>query len=119
MKVLIRKSAARLRPSSPLTITAAALCCVLALGALDYNTPAGMSFSLFYMLIVVFAAWGAGKWHAAFIAGVAVTTIFLVEWVWGRGAPLAGWLAVWNNLGRLVVFCSAGWLTAEFTRFEP
>ena len=118
MKVLIRKSAARFRQSSPLTNTAAALFCVLALGALDYMTPAGMSFSLFYMLIVVFAGWGAGKWHAVMVSSVAVMTIFMVEWFWGRGTPLAGWLAVWNNFGRFVVFCTAGWLTAEFTRLN-
>jgi PAS domain S-box-containing protein len=116
MKVLLRRLEAGLRPLSPHTITAIALCWVLALGVADYCTPGSMSFVLFYMLAVVFAGWGAGKWHAWFISWVALITMVTVHWVLHRAVEQPFWIAVWNHSTRLLVFSITGWLTAEMAR---
>ena len=107
MKVLIRTLAARLLQLSPPTITAIALCAVLAISAIDYFSPAPMSFVLFYMLVAVFAAWGAGKWHGLLVSGVAVIAISAVEWTFHRGVPQTGLVAVWNSSTRFLAFTIA------------
>ena len=119
MKVLMRKLAARLPRLSSLTITAAGLCCVLGLGVLDYYTPGPMSFVLFYLFVVVLVGRRAGKWPAVFVSGVAVITMATVQWGLRRGAPQTGWVALWNNSTRFLVFSVAGWLTAEVTPAHP
>jgi PAS domain S-box-containing protein len=116
MKVLLKRLEAGLRPLSPLTITTIALCWVLLLGLADYFSPPTVTLIAFYFLAVVFAGWGAGKWHACFISGVAAITTFTVYWVLQRGVPHSIWVAAWNNTARFVVFGFTGWLTAEMAR---
>jgi PAS domain S-box-containing protein len=118
MKVLMQNLAARLRRLSPLTITAIASCCVLPLGVIDHVTPGPMSFVLFYMLVVVLVGWGAGKWHALFVSGVAILVMATVQWGLHRNPPQALWIFLWNNLTRFLLFSIAGWLTAELARLN-
>jgi PAS domain S-box-containing protein len=116
MKVLIQRLEAGLGRLSPLTITAIALCATLAISVIDYFTPGPASFVLAYMLVVVFAAWGAGKWAGLLVSGVAVIAMFTVVWVFRQGVPQSGWVAVWNNSTRFLAFGLASWLTAEMTK---
>jgi PAS domain S-box-containing protein len=118
MKVLIRKLAARLQRLSPLTITAIGLCCALALGTPDCFTPGPMSFVLFHVLVVVFVGWGAGKWNAVVVSGVAVATMATAQWYLHRNILPPGWVFIWNNSMRFIVLSIAGWLTAEVTRLN-
>ena len=115
MKVLLKRLEAGLRPLSPLSITTIALCWVLALGIADYYTPSTLTLTAFYFLAVMLAGWGAGKWHACLVSAVAAVTTFTVCWVLQRGVPHPGWVALWNNLTRFLMFCLTGWLTAELT----
>ena len=113
MKVLLKSLEAGLRPLSSLTITTIALCWVLALGVADYYTPGPMSFVLSYMLAVVFAGWGAGKWQAWLTSSVAMVTIVTVHSVLHRAVAQPLWIAIWNHSTRFLVFSIAGWLAAE------
>src|ERR1035441_125847 len=80
MKVLMRTLAARLQRLSPSAITAIGLCSALALGIPDSFTPGPVSFVIFHVLVVVFVGWGAGKWNAVVVSGVAVATMATVQW---------------------------------------
>jgi PAS domain S-box-containing protein len=113
MKVLLNRLEAGLRPLSSLTVTAIALCWVLAMGVADYYTPGSMSFVLFYMLAVVLAGWGAGKWQACLISCAALVTMVTVQLGLHRAVPQPFWIAVWNQTTRFLVFSIAGWLAAE------
>jgi hypothetical protein len=116
MKVLMQNLAARLQRQSPLTITITGLCCALALGIPDRYIQRPMSFMLFDLAVVVFVGWGAGKWPALVVSGVAVATMAAVQWGWRRDAVPPGWVFVWNHAMRFVVLGVAGWLTAEVAR---
>jgi PAS domain S-box-containing protein len=113
MKVLVRRLEAELRLLSRSTITAIALVWVLALGVADYYTSGSMSFVLFYMLAVVFAGWGAGKWPAWSISWAALVTMVTVHLVMHRAVATPFWIALWNYSTRFVVFSITGWLAAE------
>ncbi len=113
MKAFIRESAAWLLRLSPLTITAIALCLVLPLAVLDYVIPQQISFTLLYLLVVVFAGWGAGKRSVVFISGVVVTASFAADWLLPHLIPRIGWITLWNYLTHFIVFCLVGWLTAR------
>jgi PAS domain S-box-containing protein len=98
----------------PAAVSAAGLVYTLGLGWLDYVTPTGMSFTLFYVLGAVFVGWGAGRWPALLQALLAA----LVSQDWTapglHGYP--AWMSVWNFSSRCLVLCSAGWLAAELSR---
>ena len=112
MKALLKGMDARLQRLSPLTITAIALGWVLVLGVADYLTPEAMSFALLYLLAVILAGWGAGKWHACFMALAAVITMLAVHWSLPGRAPQPHWIVLWNHCTRFLVFCITGWLAA-------
>jgi PAS domain S-box-containing protein len=75
-----------------------------------------MSFVLFHVLVVVAVGWGAGKWHAVAVSGVAVATMATVQWCLHRNILPPGWVVLWNSSMRFLVFSIAGWLTAEVAR---
>lgn len=116
MKVLIAKLAARLQRLSPLPIATIGVFSVMALGILDCYTPDPLSFVLFYMLVVVFVGWGAGKWEAVVVAGVAVATMVTVQCVVHRNTAPPDWVVACNSIMRFLVLSITGWLTAEVTR---
>jgi PAS domain S-box-containing protein len=116
MKVLLKKLEVWLRQLPPPIITAIALGWVLVLGVADshLSTPPGLT--VFYFFAVALAAWGAGKWHAWFIATGAAITMLAAYWWSHRALPHAGWLALWINCTRYLVLCFVGWLLAELAR---
>ena len=116
MKAMIRELAAKLQRLSPFTITVLGLCGVLALGLPDCFTPGPMSFVLFHMIIVLLVGWGAGKWQAVAVSGVAVATLATVQWDLHRGPLPPGWVVVWNSSMRFLVLSIAGCLAAEVRR---
>src|ERR1700690_4231389 len=109
MKVLMRRLAARLERLSPLTITAIGLCCALALGIPDRFLHSPLSFMLFHLAVVVFVGWGAGKWNAWVVSGVATATAATVQWCWRRNTLPPDWIFIWNQLMRFAVLGVAGW----------
>jgi len=103
MKVLMRKLAARLQRLSPLTITVTGLCGVLALGIPARFIHSPMSFMLFQLAVVVFVGWGAGKWNALVVSGVAIATAATVPVGLASEHLAADWIFIWNHLMRFVV----------------
>jgi PAS domain S-box-containing protein len=116
MKVLMRRLAARLQRLSPLTITVTGLCGVLALGIPARFIHSPMSFMLLQLAVVVFVGWGAGKWNALVVSGVAIATAATVQWGWRQNTWPPDWIFIWNHLMRFVVLGVAGWLAAELSR---
>ena len=112
----MQKLAGWLQRQSPPTITITGLCGVLALGIPARFIHSPMSFILFQLAVVVFVGWGAGKWNALVVSGVAVATAATVQWGWRRNTLPPDWVFIWNHLMRFVVLGVAGWLAAELSR---
>jgi PAS domain S-box-containing protein len=90
----------------------------LALGMLDFTTPEEMSFTIFYLLGVAFVGWGAGS-RAAVLVSAASTAIMTTHEQMGlENSHLSLRLILWNASTRFLLFCAAGWLTAEITRLN-
>jgi PAS domain S-box-containing protein len=117
MKQLIRVAAGKLK-NYPVTITLLGIAYELALGLLDYTTPEEMSFTIFYLLGVAFVGWGAGTRSAVLVSAVSAGIMAVHEQT-GSGRQAFGTvLSLWNASTRLLLFCAAGWLTAEITRLN-
>ena len=106
----------KLRGISPAAVFAIGLFYVLALGWLDYATPNGMSFTLFYVLATVFVGWGAGRWPAFLLALISATLVMSHDWAIPEVGIQPTWVVVWNISTRFLVLCAAGWLAAELSR---
>jgi PAS domain S-box-containing protein len=107
---------ASVRKLPPFVILLLGLASAVLLWLADHLTPPGMSFTLFYLLGVVFVAWAAG--HAPAI-GVSLASAMLMtaeDWTVMPGTPHRLWFLAWNAVTRFLVFCLAGWLTAEAAR---
>jgi PAS domain S-box-containing protein len=117
MKRLFSAIATGLRNCSGLTITAMALLYELAMGMLDFTTPEEMSFTIFYLLGVAFVGWGAGTRAAVLLSGVSAGIMASHEQRF-ENTPLSVGIIVWNASTRFLLFCAAGWLTAEITRLN-
>jgi len=86
-------------------ILALCLAAVVVLGILDWQCPPQISFTLFYLLVVAFAAFAAGKWAGAFITLASALAPAVGEWQHSGGA-LHVWVTCWNGAVRLASFSS-------------
>src|SRR5579859_7117950 len=107
---------AKLRQLSPGSVFVAGLVYTLVLGWLDYTTPVGMSFTLFYVLATVFVGWGAGRWPAILLALIAATLVVSHDWTIPAVGAQPTWVLAWNISTRFLVLCAAGWLSSELSR---
>jgi len=92
-----------LKRRSKVTLTAAGLILVVLIGAVDRLTPAEMLFVNFYLVIILFVTWFAGRRAGVFIAVVSGITWLVVNLL--QATP--GWrpfIPYWNALSGLVVF---------------
>lgn len=117
MRNVIRLAGAKVQRSSPVTITLLAAGYEVLLGLLDYTTPEEMSFTIFYLLGVAFAGYGAGSRSALVLSGLSAGIMAIHERK-GESAPLSVGLLLWNTSTRFLLFYAAGWLTAEITRLN-
>ena len=113
MKVLISMLEARLRRTPPLTITAIALCCVLAIGVVSHHAPRALSLHPAYLAVVFVVGWGAGIWSAMLVSGAIVITVAMEQWFLPRAFPNPYWLVYWNTATRLATYAFTAWLSAE------
>lgn len=116
MKSPTSKLLAKLRQLSPAAVFGAGLVYTLGLGWLDYATPVGMSFTLFYVLATVFVGWGAGRWPAILLALISATLVVSHDWTIPAVGTQPAWVLAWNISTRFLVLCAAGWLSAELSR---
>jgi len=117
MKQLIRTVAGRLK-RYPAAITLLGVVYELGLGLLDYTTPEEMSFTIFYLLGVAFVGWGAGTRSAVIVSAVSASIMAAHEQTNPGRQPFGALLSMWNASTRFLLFCAAGWLTAEITRLN-
>jgi PAS domain S-box-containing protein len=117
MKQLIRKAAGKLR-NYPALITLLGIGYELALGLVDYSTPEEMSFTIFYLFGVAFVGWGSGTRAAVIVSAVSAAIMAWHEQTTSGRQPFGPLLGVWNASTRFLLFCAAGWLTAEITRLN-
>jgi PAS domain S-box-containing protein len=101
---------------SPAAIFAFGLIYTLALGLVDYWTPVGMSFTLFYGLGTVFVGWGAGRWPAVLLASISATLVMSHDWTIPNLVGQPVWVGAWNISTRFLLLCAAGWFAAELSR---
>jgi signal transduction histidine kinase len=108
----IRQADALLHPivwcsrQSPGWITALCVAAVIFVGTVDYATGPALSFSVFYLGPVSFAAWFAGK-RSGLVIAVASGLAWMVADVTGSHPPPPTWVAAWNAFARLCTFAFA------------
>ena len=107
---------AGLRKLPPAALFLVGLLGAVLLWLADHLTPPGMSFTLFYLLGVVFVGWGAGHAPAIGISLVSAVLIAAEDWAVIPATPYRSWFLAWNVVTRFLLFWLAGWLTAEATR---
>jgi PAS domain S-box-containing protein len=107
---------AKLKRFSPAAIFAFGLIYTLALGLVDYWTPVGMSFTLFYGLGTVFVGWSAGRWPAVLLALISATLVMSHDWTIPSLDEQPAWVGAWNISTRFLLLCAAGWFAAELSR---
>src|SRR5262249_20580794 len=100
---LVSHPIAWLSRQSPGWVTALCAAAVVFLGTVDYATGPGLSFAVFYLGPVSFAAWLAGKRSGLAIA-VASGLAWMVADVTGSHPPPPTWVAAWNAFARLCTF---------------
>ena len=118
MKRFFQACAGKLRNASPAAITTLAILYEVGLGLLDYSTPEEMSFTIFYLLGVALVGWGAGTRAAVLVSAVSAGLMAVHEHTSLERNPLSIGLTIWNASTRFLLFCAAGWLTAEITRLN-
>ena len=114
MKAFLLKIGTRLERLSPLTITVVGLVYVVLLGTADRLAPAAMNFTLFYLVGVLFVAWGSGLRPALALALASAIVLATLDWKTSQPA-LKPWVLWWNAGTRLVALGATAWLAAELT----
>ena len=102
----------RVRSQLPRTLLISLSLATLALvGAVDYLTGFNLSFAVFYLLDIAFAAWVIGRGFA--LALSALSIIISVAGDWAAGANYSTVLIpIWNALILTVVYVIVVWLVA-------
>ncbi len=118
MKGLISSVDRTLRSWSPGPLIALAVVYEIALGMLDFGTPEEMSFTIFYLLGVAFVGWGAGTRAAVLVSALSAGIMAAHEQAAVENSPISLGVTAWNASTRFLLFCTAGWLTAEITRLN-
>lgn len=103
------------RVSSPFTFVLS-LAYILVLGGIGFVAPTGFSFTLLYLLGVIFVAWRVGLKAAVLLSAVSSALCAWSDWpLLPLNSPRVI-IITWNFLSRLVVFGLAGWATREAAR---
>ncbi|HEV2268298.1 MAG TPA: sensor histidine kinase [Steroidobacteraceae bacterium] len=90
-------------------LTCASLAALALIGAVDYLTGFDLSFAVFYLLNIAFAAWVIGRGFA--LALSALSIIISVAGDWAAGAHYSTVLIpIWNALILTVVYVIVVWL---------
>lgn len=117
MNALLDSLDRKLKRVSDPFIFVLSLAYILVLGGAGFVTPTGFSFTLLYLLGVVFAAWRVGAKAAILLAAVSSALCAWSDWpLLPPGSPRVA-IVTWNFASRLVVFGVAGLVTREAVRF--
>ncbi len=94
--------------NSPAGALTGIFCLLGLIGFLDYATGFNLSFSIFYLLPIIWAAWQLGPGVSTAIAVLSVLIINTVDWL--AGARLPGLIPFWNGLIQLAFYLTVIWL---------
>lgn len=101
---------ARVRPAWPrAALVAISLVLLAVIGIVDYLTGFNLSFAVFYLLDIGFAAWLIGRGFA--LAVTALSIVISIAGDWAAGAHYSTVLIpIWNALLQCVVYAVVVWL---------
>ncbi|HLH56145.1 MAG TPA: ATP-binding protein [Verrucomicrobiae bacterium] len=118
MKSFVSLATQKLSRCHPVALTLSTVLYELGLGTVDFTTPEEMSFTIFYLLGVVFAAWSVGPRAAMLVSALSAGLMAFHEGAAYYQATFGYGIVLWNASTRLLLFCVTGWLTAEITRLN-
>ena len=97
---------------SPTSSAVFSILVLLLVGIIDYVTGPDMSFGLFYLVPVSFAAWFAGKQMGTFVGALAGVVWLLADVASAPGLVHLG-VALWNVASRTAVFIFVAYMLAH------
>ncbi len=116
--VMISRIDAFLKARTSLQVTPACLFLILALAAVDHITGYELSFSIFYLMPIAFAAWYAGLYHGALLSIVSASVWLIVDITAGNHYSRP-FIPLWNASVRFLFFILTAWLlTTVRTQLE-
>ena len=102
---------------SPAVLVAISLAFLAGVGAVDYLTGFNLSFSVFYLLDIGFAAWLIGRGFALAVAALSI--VISVAGDWAAGAHYSTILIpIWNALIQCVVYAIVVWLLGSLRKAQ-
>ncbi len=108
LQYLERTLRARSQPPRALLIPVC-LALLALIGAADYRTGFNLSFSVFYLLDIGFAAWFIGTGFALAVSALSIAISLVADWA--AGAHYSSLLVpIWNALILIVVYFIVVWL---------
>src|SRR6185436_10928585 len=103
-----------LRRLNPRFVLLAAIILVVQIGIVDGITGREVSFSVFYLIPVILAAWLCPRWQRVFICLLSGATWLLAELAVQQYSE--AWIGYWNALVRFVIFVVTSELTARLSK---
>ncbi|HUJ72808.1 MAG TPA: PAS domain-containing protein [Verrucomicrobiae bacterium] len=97
-------------PKSQRALMAAGVVAVVIIGAIDYYSPAEMSFAIFYLLPIMFVTWRGGNRAGVVIAIAGAVTWLVVDLA--QATPGTEPFMYWNAMSGLFVFVVVVFLLA-------
>ncbi|CAN5617820.1 hypothetical protein BH09VER1_BH09VER1_22480 [soil metagenome] len=103
-----RRGKANLFWNRPAVVLGGVFLLLVLIGFLDYATGFDLSFSIFYLLPIIWAGWRLGLGIASLIA---ILSVLIINWVdWLAGADVPGLIPFWNSLIQLAFYLTVLWL---------
>src|SRR3989442_10467601 len=92
-------------------LTALSLATIAVIGLVDLTSGPDFGFSLFYMLVVAYAAWRLGRWPGVLCALAGAGMWLYADVATHQTTPIVA--SVWNGFTRLVMFLVVAVLERE------
>jgi len=109
------------RPASPFGFTSRArtvagiVFLVGLVGVIDYASGFHLSFSIFYLLPIVWAGWRISGGFSALVAVLSVLVLNVGDWLAGERM---GWAPIWNALIQLALYLIVVWLLIRWKKLR-
>ena len=117
MKAQLQRLDARLQRASHPALAAIGLLYVAVIALSDLACPGQVSFTLFYLVGVVFVAWYSASQRTTLVISLAgACALGLQELI--RDLPAYPWVPVWNVTTRLITYVGIGWLSVKLSQLR-
>ena len=84
-------------------------------GLIDYATGYHLSFSIFYLLPIIWAGWRIGGGFSVLVAGLSVLVLNAGDWLAGEKM---GWTPLWNAVIQLALYLIVVWLLIRWKKLR-